>query len=93
MVFELGTSTLEGTISNSLAQKFELKEKDIVNILCDIVSGVHFLYSEMGMNHRDLKPWNMIWVNGNLKVADIGAAELRTLKYNPKTGKNTLNPE
>ena len=42
--------------------------------------GLHFLKHEMGFNHRDMKPGNLIWVNNVLKVADMGSARLGIVK-------------
>lgn len=58
MAFELATGSLKDTISNSIFHK--AWGKKIVDILCEIVSRVYFLYSEMQMNHREF--WNpKIW--------------------------------
>ena len=34
----------------------------------------------MAVNHRDLKPSNLIWVGDLLKIADLGTANLGTIK-------------
>ena len=45
-----------------------------------MIDGLHFLKHEMGFNHRDMKPGNLIWVNNILKVADMGSARLGIVK-------------
>ncbi|KEG11112.1 putative protein kinase [Trypanosoma grayi] len=57
-----------------------LTARELVLVLHDIASGIAYLHSQ-GIVHRDIKPGNILFVNGVAKIGDFGsAAEERTAK-------------
>jgi serine/threonine protein kinase len=78
VVLELGTKTLTDHIRHS-----RLMPKDILKVLHDVTSGLVFLHGN-NIFHRDLKPCNIIIVNGIFKIIDFGMA-CCDMNNNPKT--------
>src|SRR5204863_3166498 len=59
------------TLRSDLKSLRRLPVADCLRIALDVVSGLARLH-ERGLVHRDVKPGNIIFVNGRAKLADIG---------------------
>ena len=59
------------TLRSDLKSLRRLPIADCLRIALDVVSGLARLH-ERGLVHRDVKPGNIIFVNGRAKLADIG---------------------
>jgi serine/threonine protein kinase len=44
---------------------------DCIQIVAELADALHFLHQQ-GLTHRDIKPPNIIFVNGHPKLADVG---------------------
>lgn len=54
----------------------EMRLQDVVFIVSQILSGLRHVH-EMGVVHRDLKPWNvLVGKNGHCKIVDFGLAKI-----------------
>ena len=56
-----------------------LPDKIVCELLCGIVSGMHFLHEVMGIAHGDLKPLNMLLRDHCVKLCDFGSSRLLAL--------------
>jgi WD40 repeat protein len=59
------------TLRSDLKQLGQLPFHDCVRVALDVVGGLARLH-ERGLIHRDVKPGNIIYVEGRAKLADIG---------------------
>ena len=59
------------TLSNRLNKWGRLDGEEISKMLEDLLSGLEELHKR-GLVHRDIKPDNIIWVNGRASLADVG---------------------
>src|SRR5688572_5952453 len=59
------------TLRSDLKQLGRLPVADCLRVALDVVSGLARLH-ERGLVHRDVKPGNIIFVEGRAKLADIG---------------------
>ena len=68
ILLEVGETTLE-SILKSRNKKLTFEQK--INIFTQILSGVQFLHLN-GIIHQDIKPANILFVNGIPKLCDFG---------------------
>ena len=59
------------TLSNRLNKWGRLDGEEISKMLEDLLSGLEELHKN-GLVHRDIKPDNILWVNGRATLADVG---------------------
>ena len=59
------------TLANRLNKLGRLDGKEITDMLEGLLSGLEELHRQ-GLVHRDLKPDNILWVNGRATLADVG---------------------
>ena len=73
-----------GTLGDAINQKrftFELAIDTVLQVAKALV-----LINEIGINHNDIKPWNLLFGENNVvKISDFGVANTnkRTIKYMP----------
>ena len=86
-LMELAISDWNQEILNRIKSKNYYKEKELINIIKQIINGLIFLKSK-NIAHRDIKPQNILIFSNNIfKLADFGEAKFinnitsfRTLK-------------
>ena len=59
------------TLANRLRKYGRLDGKEISAMLDGLLSGLEELHKQ-GLVHRDIKPDNILWVNGRATLADVG---------------------
>jgi serine/threonine protein kinase len=95
-----GKEYIPGTLENMVKEFGRINPDRIVNIFSQLLDGVETLHGA-GVIHRDIKPDNIIFVNGVPKLSDIGLVTslsksislVGTQPYLPPeviTGKNRL---
>ena len=62
---------LPDTLANRLNKRGRLDGKEITAMVEDLLAGLEELHGK-GLVHRDIKPDNIIWVNGRATLADVG---------------------
>jgi serine/threonine protein kinase len=62
---------LPDTLSNRLSYYNHLPPQVVMQMANDLLSGIKKLHS-CGIIHRDIKPDNILWVNGKAVLGDIG---------------------
>jgi len=67
----LGQSYSPKTLANVLKQRQRLPLAECLAVSIELASALDFLH-QRGLVHRDVKPANIIFVNGVAKLADIG---------------------
>jgi serine/threonine protein kinase len=64
-------SYLPDTLANRLQKYGRLDGKEITGMIDELLSGLEELHTR-GLVHRDIKPDNILWVNGRATLADVG---------------------
>ena len=59
------------TLANRLNKFGRLEGEEIAALVEDLLSGLEELHKH-GLVHRDIKPDNILWVNGRATLADVG---------------------
>ena len=60
-----------GTLEDLLREKGPLEEKEALSIFRQLINAFHSLH-ESHILHRDIKPNNIFFKSGHLKLADFG---------------------
>ena len=72
---EVGLTDWEKDIKSHIDKKKPYTESELINILIQLTSALHFLQSQ-GVSHRDIKPQNvLVFKNKVYKIADFGEAK------------------
>ena len=66
-----GQKYIADTLGNRLKEKSRLSPDEIMPMLHDLLDGLNAMHSA-GILHRDIKPDNILWVNGHAMLGDIG---------------------
>lgn len=78
LVFELLGKSLLSTINDKAQSGETFSEDEIRNIISQLLIGLAYVHKQ-GFFHRDIKPDNLLWKDGVLKLADFGLArEIRS---------------
>ncbi len=64
-------SYIPDTLENRLKSKIRLSAKETEQVILSLLDQLVILHSN-GLIHRDVKPANIFWVHGKLKLGDIG---------------------
>ena len=72
-----------GTLSDHIKAKGRLSEPEAIKIFLELRNAFEALYQE-NILHRDLKPTNILFHNGVIKLADFGFCK-ELLKENDMT--------
>ena len=76
------------TPSNVRTLSREERQDFLYRCIYGLVSGLCYLHSEIEgsiATHHDLKPGNVLWVDGELKIADFGHSHLRSVIEGSRT--------
>ena len=76
------------TPSNVVALSRKERQNFLYRCIYGLVSGVSYLHSEIEgslATHHDLKPGNILWVGGELKIADFGHSHVRPVIEGSRT--------
>ncbi|KAL8830135.1 MAG: hypothetical protein Q9170_005874 [Blastenia crenularia] len=76
------------TPSNVKALNRKERQNFLYRCIYGLVSGVSYLHSEIEgsfTTHHDLKPGNILWVGGELKIADFGHSHVRSVIEGSRT--------
>ena len=76
------------TPSNVEALSRKERQNFLYRCIYGLVSGVSYLHSEIEgslATHHDLKPGNILWVGGELKIADFGHSHVRPVIEGSRT--------
>lgn len=85
MFMELGDYSLDFEIMERFKSEHCFSERSLFYLLYDLSSGLAYMQS-INLSHRDIKPHNILKINGVYKVTDFGVSKP---KLN-KTISNTL---
>ena len=87
VLMEIAKRDWNADIKKHLKKKKNYPEKELINILRQLIDGLLYLQKELHIAHRDIKPQNILLFPNNIyKIADFGEAkEIKISK-----GLNTL---
>ena len=66
-----GEKYIPDTLSRRLEQKKTLPVPEILKMANELLDGLAFLHKQ-GLVHRDIKPDNILWIDGKATLGDIG---------------------
>ena len=76
VLMELSEGDWDKEIKRKLAQRKNYSEKELINILYQLVSALLYIQENYHISHRDIKPQNiLIFPGGKYKLADFGEAK------------------
>src|SRR5207302_6177572 len=89
LALELGDGTLLDRLQDALAAGLPgIPPAELLEQVRDAARGLDHLHS-LGVQHRDVKPHNLLLVGGGVKVADFGLAKLLRHTLTSNTGSLT----
>ena len=76
VLMELSDGDWDKEIKTKLLQRKNYSEKELINILYQLVSALLYIQEKFHLSHRDIKPQNvLIYPDGKYKLADFGEAK------------------
>ena len=76
VLMELAECDWDKEIKKKLKQRKNYSEKELINILYQLASGLLYIQEKYKISHRDIKPQNvLVFANGKYKLADFGEAK------------------
>jgi hypothetical protein len=90
VLMPLAEKDLEMEISERIRRKKFYKEKELIDMIKQLVEALYYLQKERKVAHRDIKPENiLIFKNHVLKLADFGEAKVNNENKKKKTIRGT----
>lgn len=90
IAMDLGDGTLMNRLQEARSQGFPgIPARELLDYMRDAARGLEFLHQNQ-IQHRDIKPHNLLIVGGGLKVADFGLAKL--LQHQGTTNSGIMTP-
>ena len=75
ILMEIGLTDWEKEIKNRCQKNKMYSQKELINILTQLTNALSFL-QEKNVSHRDIKPQNVLFINGLYKLCDFGEARI-----------------
>ena len=76
VLMELAECDWNKEIKRKLKQRKNYSEKELINILYQLTSGLLYIQEKYHISHRDIKPQNvLVFSDGKYKLADFGEAK------------------
>ena len=76
VLMELSEGDWDKEIKRKLSQRKNYSEKELINILYQLVSALLYIQENYHISHRDIKPQNvLVFPGGKYKLADFGEAK------------------
>ena len=76
VLMELSEGDWDKEIKRKLKQRKNYSEKELINILYQLVSALLYIQEKYHISHRDIKPQNvLVFSDGKYKLADFGEAK------------------
>jgi hypothetical protein len=75
-IFYMALELMEGgTLQDALAQRGRLPTPEVLDIVRQVCAGLDFAHAR-GIVHRDVKPANVMFAHGVVKITDFGIANI-----------------
>ncbi|KRX10932.1 Protein kinase-like domain [Pseudocohnilembus persalinus] len=94
LVLELADHSLFDQIQYKRQNKLKFTSFELNNLFQHIIPTIQILHQTLGLAHRDIKPQNILFVNNQYKICDMGVAKsIEATRYitNNHTFTGTLN--